>query len=292
MSARHGAFLGALAAAAVALVAACQAVKDAVPNEGTLGRIVHGAADAGQLMADLQITEEQEMEIGRGVAAQLIATYGLCEDPALTEYVELVGAVVASASDDPERAYRFAILDTTAVNAFSTPGGFVFLTKGAVLAASSEAEIAALLGHEIAHVALGHGISAVKSGIVVRGLGNVAQSAGGFRLDESTMGPVVDIASDAVLKKRDRGDEIESDALGAEYAAAAGYNPNGMRRFLERLEELGKRSDASVEHLFATHPSPADRIEELDAAMAERGFAKNDPRPWLEDRFRARVRRS
>ena len=291
MSRRRIAFGLALAALA-ATVAACQAVKDVVPNEGTLGRIVHGAADAGQLIADMQITPEQEAEIGRGVSAQLIATYGLCEDKALTEYVELVGTVVASASDDPERPFHFAILDTTAVNAFSTPGGFVFLTKGMLLAASSEAEIAGLLGHEIAHVTLGHGIAAVKNGILVRGLGNVAQSAGQFKLDETTMGPVVDIASDAVLKKRDRGDEIEADALGAKYAAAAGYAAGGVRRFLQRLEELGRKQDSSVEHMFATHPSPADRIEELDAAMAEAGLSKDGPGAWLEDRFRARTGRS
>jgi predicted Zn-dependent protease len=283
----------ALAAAVVAsATVACQAVKDAVPNEGTFGRLVHGAADAGQLIADMQITAEQEKEIGRGVSAQLIATYGLSSDAALTEYVTLIGSVVASAAGDPDREYHFAVLDTTSVNAFSTPGGFVFLTKGSVLAASSEAEIAGLLGHEIAHVMAGHGIAAVKHGILVRGLSNVAQSAGQFTLDEKTMGPVVDIASDAVLKKRDRGDEIESDARGAEIAADAGYNPNGMRRFLERLADLGRRNDSSVEHLFATHPSAADRIEELDAAMAERGLERDDPRPWLEDRFRARVRRS
>src|SRR5262249_3116496 len=109
-------------AALLALGASCQTIKNAMPSDTTSGRAVRAGADVGQAWSDTQISEEDQKEIGRGVAGQLIATYGLCADEGLTHYVELVGNVVASASDRPDSEFHFGVLDTMDVNAFSTPG--------------------------------------------------------------------------------------------------------------------------------------------------------------------------
>src|SRR5262245_61776321 len=159
----------------------------------TLARATHGTAAsslfsgmarAAESMRDYSPAEEHY--IGRSVAAQILSQYSVHGDRSLQEYVNLVGLSVLAAPEPRKTltGYHFIVLEGQEVQAVSTPGGFVFLTEGAVRKAKDEDELAAVLAHEVAHVSLNHGIGAIKAatrkksfGLLAQGAGEVAQAA-------------------------------------------------------------------------------------------------------------------
>ena len=209
--------------------------------------------------------EPQEVEVGRSAAATVGARYKILRDVALTKYVAMVGNTVAAASDRPDLRYYFAVLDTPELDALATPGGFVFVSRGALDVMRDEAMLAGVLGHEIGHVALKHHNATLKAqrgkalamfGANI-GLGFVPGPAGYFT---PVMSLVLDTAAEGVLKGHSREEEMESDRVGFQYAARAGYDPAGLREFLAEL--AAKKSDAGVTKFFATHPGIDDRLQE------------------------------
>ena len=209
--------------------------------------------------------EPQEVEVGRSVAAAVGARYKLLRDAALTKYVAMVGNTVASASDRPDLRYYFAVLDTPQPEALAAPGGFVFISKGALDLMRDEAALAGVLGHEVGHIALKHHNATIKAqrtkalamfGANI-GLSFVPGPAGMFT---PVMSLVADGIAEGVLKGHSRGEEMESDRVGFQYAARAGYDPAGLREFLETLS--AKKTDAGVAKFFSTHPGIDDRLQE------------------------------
>jgi predicted Zn-dependent protease len=274
-------------AAALAVAIGCEAIKENVPY-------ARQASEALGLLSKTSLTPEDEREIGRGVSANLLSQYPLYDDAGMTRYVTLVGAVVASQSDQPDWNYRFGIIDTPEVNAFSTPGGFIYITKGTLAQCKSEAELAGVLGHEIAHVALRHGAKAVegenlkKFGILVGS--TAAEAASGYKMTDTAFTGIVDELTDGMLlRPRDRDQEIEADRIGERYAAAAGYYPFGLRDFLVRLRDRARPDDSAFKTFLATHPQPADRVTQIEGAIRSDGL-RDGGEPRLPDRFRKYVR--
>jgi predicted Zn-dependent protease len=234
---RHRAAL-ALALALTGAGAGCETVSqvaETVHLSGTAGQVVEATRLATGALAD--IDEPQEIEIGRAVTAAVGGRYRLLRDPALTRYVAMVGNAVAAHSERPDLRYYFGVLDTPEVNAFAAPGGYVFVTRGALRLMRDEAVLASVLGHEISHVALRHGVDAIRAQkqkelamFAVRE--GVAQNrASGFA---SAVGATAEFFTEQViLKGYSREQETAADRAGVQYAGRAGYDRAGLRDFLD-----------------------------------------------------------
>ena len=207
------------------------------------------------------VTEEQEIALGIEAHAQLLAEYGYYDDPALQAYVAEIGERLLPHTHRPEFPYQFTVLDSEEVNAFATPG-YVYVTRGILAQLQSEAELAALLGHELVHITARH---------TARGIGQQQTvDALGWLVDRVSGAPVVSQAAvvlgAAYLGGYSRDAEREADRLGAEYATAAGYDPAAMRNLLQSLRDLERmRADAGHPEtgfdLFATHPHTGERLQ-------------------------------
>lgn len=209
-------------------------------------------------------TEGEEADIGRVVAARVLATYPLAKDNKLQQYVTLVGNTVAAYSTRPALEWHFAAIDTPIVNAFSAPGGFIFISTGALQQMHSEAELAAVLGHEVAHVTQKHILKEIKRGNVINASVSLAQetSGGAQWLNDDYAAKIGKIAYEKLFTTGlSRSDEAEADRIGYQLADAAGYRASEFITFLESLEKL--EGTSAMKTLTATHPSPKDRIATL-----------------------------
>jgi predicted Zn-dependent protease len=214
--------------------------------------------------ANRDFTEGEEADIGRVVSARVLATYPLMKDDKLQQYVTLVGNTVAAYSTRPTLEWHFAVIDTPTVNAFSAPGGFIFITTGALKQMHSEAELASVLGHEIVHVTQKHILKEIKRGNVVNASVSLAQetSGGAQWLNDDYARKIGQIAYDKLFTTGlSRSDEAEADRIGFELADAAGYRAAEFLTFLASLEKL--EGTSAMKQLTATHPAPKDRIATL-----------------------------
>ena len=143
---------------------------------GGLGGALKKVQEAKQKVDDLTFSEEEERQIGSDVSTQIRTRFGVVQDPAIHKYVSLVGTLVAQQSERPKLAWTFIVLDTDGVNAFAAPGGFVHVTRGALALVDSEAELAAVLGHEIGHVVQKHTTNAIRKGNATKLAADAASS--------------------------------------------------------------------------------------------------------------------
>jgi predicted Zn-dependent protease len=214
--------------------------------------------------ASRDFTEGEEADIGRVVAARVLATYPLAKDDKLQKYVTLVGNTVAAYSTRPTLDWHFAVIDTPVVNAFSAPGGFLFITTGALKQMHSEAELAGVLGHEIAHCTQKHILKEIKRGNVISASVELAQetSAGAGWLNDDRARKIGQIAYDKLFTTGlSRADEAEADRIGFQLAGAAGYDAAALLTFLQSLETL--EGTTALSQLTATHPAAKERIATL-----------------------------
>ncbi len=230
----------------------------APPAFAQLGRIVGGlqkAKKAADTIDNLTFTDAEEQELGTKVSTMLRQKYGVAQDKAAHKYLSLVGTVLAQASSRPKLTWTFIILDTDGVNAFASPGGFIHVTRGALALIRNEAELAGVLGHEIAHVTEKHTLNAIKKGNAAKELTSLAGPA--------LLEAVANKAYEAVLENAyDRGDEKASDSVGFTLATGAGYAPNGLSAFLSSLAERNKTLKERS-GVFASHPETKDRLDAL-----------------------------
>ena len=226
---------------------------------GKLGEIQRRAGQA-QKISELSISEQEERDLGDRVSTSVRSEFGVLQDAALTKYVSLVGNVLAKASNRPDLKWEFVVLDTDGVNAFAAPGGLVHITRGALGLMKNEAELAGVLGHEIAHITKKHTINSIKKNNLVK-LGT--EEAGSRSSYFFTM--LADAAYDNIVERGfDRGDEDDADQEGARLANKAGYNPAGLTSFLQKLMDRNKNYKGSKPNgLFATHPDTRDRIAKV-----------------------------
>ena len=231
----------------------------------------------------LPIGPEKEGQIGFGIAATVAGRYPLSQDRDLNRYVNLVGQAVAQQSIRyGEVPFRFGVLDTEDVNAFAAPGGYIFVTRGALGLMETEADLAGVLAHEVAHVDQKHVLDEIRRSSVMQSVQEEAQLEGPI-LDQ-----LAELGGSMLFTGLSREDEMESDSLGVLYATATGYEAAGLVRFLEALVEAeqaeGEPSEGMKEWL-ATHPSTAERLEKLRAQL-ERMEIDPHAGAAVEDRFR------
>jgi predicted Zn-dependent protease len=216
------------------------------------------------LLKDYSI--EEEMRIGHQIAGNLLGAAPLVKDNALQQYVNLVGNWVALQSGRTDIPWRFGVLENDAINAFAAPGGYVFVTKGLYRRLNSEAELAGVLAHEIAHVTNKHHLKLLKKSSVIGALGEAAgrKVEGSDQIVQNLIGNGAEI----MARSLDREAEFEADRHGMVFAARAGYDPWGLPNVLQGLATLPNDSRTSL--LFKTHPHPADRLSTLGDAVGER----------------------
>lgn len=212
--------------------------------------------------ATIDFTPAQEADIGRMISARILATYPLAQNDKLQRYVTLVGNTVAAYSARPELDWHFAVIESDVVNAFSAPGGFIFITTGALKQIHSEAELAAVLGHEIGHATQKHILKEVKRANVIASTKDLAASTsqGSQWLDNDLGRQIGNVAYEKLfttgLSRRDEG---EADTIGTQLAAAAGYDASAFVTFLEGLKKL--QGTSALKQLTSTHPAPDERIK-------------------------------
>jgi predicted Zn-dependent protease len=257
-------------AGVVLLLLGCQGVDLTGLNVG--GIPVGGFVQTTSLLAasSVDMDEPEEIELGRATTAAVGSRYRLLRDEALTRYVALVGNAVAQRSERPDMRYYFGVLDGDDVNALAAPGGYVFVTRGALAIMRDEATLAGVLGHEVGHVALRHHDATIKASkrkaAAMAGLQTGLQFTRVGQFSQLIALTADAIVEQTVLKGHSRAEESESDVVGFKYAAAAGYDPAGLRDFLKTLRERGGQ-EQDVAKFFPTHPGTDERLREQDALL-------------------------
>lgn len=227
------------------------------------GQLLQGGVRAGA-SALLPIGREEEKAYGGAIAVMIVQRYGgLYEEPTLTRYVQLVGNAVALHAQRPDLDWHFGVLDSEAVNALSAPGGYVFVTRGALRKMRDEAELAGVLAHEIGHVDAGHALADIRK---LKAQGQMAQAAADAWKD---MGPFSHLLDRFLAGYLDHGlapeAEFQADQLGTELLARVGWHPTGLRTFLQRMAEAEVAGDAAF---YKTHPKTSERVARLDKQIA------------------------
>jgi beta-barrel assembly-enhancing protease len=209
---------------------------------------------------------EKEIALGKQLAQQVERHSKIINDPVIAEYVNRIGQNLVRNSD-AKVPFTIKVLEDRQVNAFALPGGFFFVNSGLILKADSEAELAGVMAHEIAHVAARHGTrQATKAEIAQLAtiplifMGGAA--AYGIYQASGLFVPMT-------FLKFSRSNEAEADYLGLQYMYKAGYDPTAFVDFFEKVESLEKRKPGTVSKLFATHPPTDDRIAASQKEIAE-----------------------
>ena len=230
------------------------------------------------------LSEGQEVAIDREQSPhQFSADFGITQDSGLNRYVGAMGDELASRSHRPEMPYSFQVVNANYINAYAFPGGSVALTRGIMLELEDEAELAALLGHEIAHVNARHAAQRMTKGIIAQLAVVGAGLAVAGSEDRQGLAPLVQtlggLASGALLAHYSRENEREADDLGMEYAARAGHNPAGMVGLHRMLTEQAKNKPNALELMFSTHPMSSERLATAENTLAQRyPELRNTPR--------------
>lgn len=258
------------------VLVAALALALASPSVLALGRLgdAEGLLKFGEraAKANQDISQDEEIQLGRGIAANVLGAAPLVADPKLQRYVNQVGLWLAMQTERPDLPWRFGVIDSTDVNAFALPGGTILITAGLYDRLRDEGELASVLGHEIAHVVRKHQVNAIKKAMGREFATEIAGEVAGQSDNELVrrFGDKAFKAGTEVLARGlDKKDEYEADQHGMVIAARAGYNPFGLAGVLQTLDTAGA-SDRSVALLFSTHPSPASRLERLEATVGER----------------------
>jgi predicted Zn-dependent protease len=232
-----------------------------------------------------KINEEEEYYIGRAVAANILSQYPLWKNDGVTRYLNQIGKTLVLRSRRPEiyGGYHFALLDTPEANAFSAPGGIIFLTRGIVNMAENEEELAAILAHEIEHIVAKDPLKAIKSQRM-KALGTftageaVGSGSGALGIFQDS---VMDISGTLLQKGYSRGQEKDADLGALELLAAAGYNPGALLSMLEKIKVIEKKKVKA----FSAHPSAAKRIDYVSAGLGK----KTEPNSARTVRFKSIV---
>ena len=226
---------------------------------GNLGHLIKAGGHASNAMS---LSEDDENSLGQSAGISLTNTYPTCADVNLTKYVNFVGLTVAMGSDDPNAKYVFAVLETPEVNAWSTPGGWIFVSRGVLNNCQNEAELAGVLAHEIAHVNHHDGLDEVKAAE-----GKAALVEGAQASDRtSQFSDIADKGVDVLTKQaHSQPSELKADAAAVHFISAAGYDPAAYLQLLQRLQQVAAHGGG----VMSTHPGIDKRIATVTAELAK-----------------------
>lgn len=229
------------------------------------------------------ISAEQEIAIGKEGYAATVAEYGLYDDRRITTYVDSIGQRLAKVSELPTLQWHFTVLDDPVVNAFAMPGGYIYITRGILAHLGSEAQLAGVLGHEIAHVTARHSARQItQQQLAGLGLGLAGVFSESFRQYSGAAQQALGL----LLLKYGRDDENTADELGIRYMTAAGWDPREIPNTYVTLQRISARAGQRLPVFLSTHPDPGDRQQRTTAlstaaAAGKTGLAVRE-RVYLE----------
>ncbi|MGA2037945.1 MAG: M48 family metallopeptidase [Bryobacteraceae bacterium] len=215
---------------------------------------------------------QREIELGRQMAAEVLQQARMVDDPVIAEYVNRLSQNLVRNSD-ARVPFTVWVIDSNEVNAFALPGGFLFVNTGLLLRTQSEAELAGVLAHEIAHVAARHSTKQATRRELVNDLSMPLVFAGGWA--GYAIRQLVGLAVPLGFMQFTRGMEKQADTLGLEYLYRSGYDPLSFVDFFERIATLEKNKPGLVARMFSTHPMTAGRIKAAQRMIQRR----LEPRP-------------
>ena len=247
--------------------------------------------------ASRDLNPEEEYYVGRAVAANIFTSYPPCDRPELNAYLNKLGQGLSLYSLRPAiyAGYRFIVLDSEEINAFATPGGHVLVTRGLLRLADSEDELAAVLAHEIAHIALGHGLASVQGARITQIASNYAiqagnASGGDIAAFTAVFGDSIsELAKILVISGYSQAYESQADLEARRIIAVAGYDPNALARLIGHLPSSGQ---GGASGFAVTHPQPQSRIEALRSESFRAPHAASTKRAWPSPRAEASTENS
>ena len=269
----------------------------AMPAAGQfdLGRILNKTIESTKKFqeANKEFSVEQEIELGQGVTAGILGAVKLHPDAGLQRYVNRVGKWVAMHSARADLPWSFGVIEGESINAFAMPGGGVLVSHGLIKRLTSEAELAAVLAHEIGHVVLKHQLQAIQSSLNSDAWSGIGKDLAGdaigrrgrgdaFGLKSAAANAGVDAVKNGVfLRPLERGMEYDADRLAVVLATRSGYDSYGMVAVLQMLGQ--EKGDGSGADVFSTHPAPSERMAELEKFVPS---LSAPPGQNVEGRFR------
>ena len=240
-------------------------IESALPNrsESVVAiDILDAVEGAVQYIQVSNISDEQEVEIGKQTNQQVLQQYQLYDSPQIQQYVSNLGQELVNSSDSRDIPFTFPVVASDEVNAFATPGGFVYVTTGLLKTAENRAQLASVMAHEIAHINERHGIKALKQAVAAQGIANTVG------VDTNTLAQIAYRL--AVDLPQSRSFEYEADSSGLEILQQAGYPPQAFANFLAKLEGGG-----GTPEFIRTHPTSEHRIEAISKTETATQVATN-----------------
>src|SRR5690606_29826614 len=222
-------------------------------------------ADAAAGKSEEELVAE-ELALGPQLAGRILGAAPLVDDPQAQRRVNLVGRWMASRTTRPELPWSFGVIDSTDINAFAAPGGYVLVTRGLYDLLASDAEVAAVLGHEIGHVVQRDHYNVIRKQAITEVGQDIAASQidlGGDIAANMAQDYVRRHGATVMLTRLDRDAEFHADLASEIYLARSGFNPLGLYGVLQKMSALGTQSPGLAQ-LFKTHPSMEDRLDRID----------------------------
>jgi beta-barrel assembly-enhancing protease len=226
------------------------------------------AAASGVGAAFTLVSVEQEVQLGQQAQAEVQKTMPVMRDEGVDSYIDRIGAQLAAHATGPKYPYSFGVVNYKELNAFALPGGPIYVHRGTIAAARTEAQLAGVMAHEVAHIAERHAAQQISKGALANGLLGLL----GAVLDNGGKGEAAarigaSVLTQSVFMKFSRDDEREADRVGAQIMERAGWDPHGIAEFMQVLHDQQQKSPSSVQTFFSSHPSPAGRVRDLQTLV-------------------------
>jgi Zn-dependent protease with chaperone function len=210
---------------------------------------------------------QREIALGKQAAMEVEKTAKMINDPVVTEYVNRVGQNLVRNSD-AKVPFTIKVIDSDEINAFALPGGFFYVNSGLILRADEEAELAGVMGHEIAHVAARHGTKTATKGEIMQMATIPIMILAPYGMAGYGIYEGLNLAIPMSYLKFTRDSEKEADFLGLQYMYKSGYDPNAFVSFFEKIEAEERRHPGSIPKIFSTHPPTPDRVQKAQEEIA------------------------
>lgn len=229
------------------------------------------------------MSETQEIEMGREMDPKILQEYGYYQDEALQTYINRLGQELAGVCDRPDLSYQFKVVNSSMINAFALPGGYVYVTRGLLAYVNTEAELAGVLGHEIGHITARHAVRQYTKAQTYQ-FGILAASI--VYPEMSQLGQFADFVAMAIIQGYGRNNELQADRLGIKYASSTGYDPYCVSSFMKTLDNIEEATGKKGYHgLFSTHPETVDRITKANEAAQTIGPPPSGQFKQLRDAY-------
>ena len=229
------------------------------------------AVGSGSVAAFQLVSVRDEIQIGQQAQQEIRQQTPEVRDAAIREYVSSLGQQLSGQASGADYPYSFSTADYRELNAFALPGGPVWINRGILETAGSEAQVAGVLAHEVAHVALRHSAQQITKGTVANGLlGLLGAVLGNDGAGAAAARVAAGVTAQSFMLKFSRDDEREADREGVQIMQRAGYDTRGMVEFMQVLSQQSGSSGRAAEFL-STHPAPASRVRELQQLVAQSG---------------------